>query len=469
MQFAIEFFDAARGIMLETITHLVTNYGYIIVAIFILLECAGFPLPGETALLVAAGFAGAGKLSIMTVIIIAASSAIIGDAGGYWIGRLLGRGFVERFGKYVGLNNKKLDFLQGFFVKHGSLTVFFGRFVSILRTYSALFAGISKMSYVSFTIFNALGGIFWALIFGTIGFLFGQNLDEVELMIRVFGWGALVGLGIFASGWYMQRFTKTTTEDLRRSPGLKGLISRFISGSALVTMRNGVSRLSRFAVIMLFTVGLTITALIILFISGTTHTFSDYDPLVRFEELMSTMIDALLTQSQSMLFLYIAKFGSALSVYLGIGTAIVSFFLQRRLYMFTMIFGIIGGEALNALLAFLNRGYSVFVSSHLSVRLSYLFIYDNMIIPIVVFGMLAYFAMSATKQMLSALSVLVGLSIPALVIVVCFFLCGLHGGIAFFEELLCAIVWLWICIGLIQFIRLRQQQTALAKEIAEGA
>jgi len=454
--------------MLETITHLVTNFGYIIVAVFILLECAGFPLPGETALLVAAGFAGAGKLSIITVIIIAASSAIIGDAGGYWLGRLFGRGFVERFGKYVGLNDKKMDFLQGFFVKNGALTVFFGRFVSILRTYSAIFAGISKMPYVSFTIFNALGGIFWALIFGTLGYVFGQNLDEVENLIRIFGWGALVGLGIFAAGWYMRKFTKASTEEYTRTPGLKGVVSRFISGSALVTMRNGISHLSRFAVIMLFSVGLTITALMILFISGTTHSLSEYDPLVRFEELMSTMIDELLTQSQSMLFLYIAKFGSALSVGLGFGTAVLSFFLKRRLYMFTMLFGIVGGEALNALLAFLNRGYSVFVSSHLSVRLSYLFIYDNMIIPIVVFGMLAYFAVSATKQMLSALSVLIGLSIPALIIVVCFFLCGLHGGIAFFEELLCAIVWLWICIGLIQFIRIKQQQSALVKEIEEG-
>ncbi len=110
--------------MLETITHLVTTFGYVIVAAFILLECAGFPVPGETALLVAAGFAGAGKLSIATVIVTATLAGILGNAGGYWLGRLLGRGFVERFGKYVGLNRKRMAALEGFFVKHGSIAVF---------------------------------------------------------------------------------------------------------------------------------------------------------------------------------------------------------------------------------------------------------------------------------------------------------------------------------------------------------
>jgi len=105
--------------MLHAITHLVTTFGYLIVAVFILLECAGFPIPGETALLVAAGFAGAGKLSIAAVIIIAAAASIMGSAGGYWIGRLLGQGFVERWGKYIGLNRKKIQQLTDFFVKHG--------------------------------------------------------------------------------------------------------------------------------------------------------------------------------------------------------------------------------------------------------------------------------------------------------------------------------------------------------------
>jgi membrane protein DedA with SNARE-associated domain len=454
--------------MIETITHLVTNFGYIIVAAFILLECAGFPLPGETALLVAAGFAGAGKLSIVTVIIIAATAAILGDAGGYWIGRLLGRGFVERWGKYVGLNEKKMQTLEGFFVRHGPLTVFFGRFIGILRTYSALFAGISKMPYGTFTIFNALGGIVWAVIFGTIGYLFGQNLDEIESLARLFGWGALLGVVLIAATWYLRRWAKSTVRQAVLQPGLRGLVMRMLSGSALVATRSGAPRLSRTSVVMLYAAGLGITALVILFVSGATHSLAEYDPLVRFEELISSMIDNWLTQSQSQSFLYIAKYGSAGAVVIGLIASVVSAFLKRRLYMFTMLFGIVGGETLNAFLAFLNRGYGVFVSSHFSVRLGYLFAYDNMIAPVIVLGMLAYFTALSMKQMALVVTVIVGFSLPALAILAASFLSGLHGGIAFFEELLCAIIWLWICIGLMQFIRLKQHQHAVQQQIADG-
>jgi membrane protein DedA with SNARE-associated domain len=452
--------------MLETITHLVTNFGYIIVAVFILLECAGFPLPGETALLVAAGFAGAGKLSISIVILIAATAAILGDAGGYWIGRLLGRGFVERWGRYVGLNEKKMKILEGFFVKHGPLTVFFGRFIGVLRTYSALFAGISKMPYITFTIFNALGGIVWAAIFGTVGYLFGQNLDEIEHLARIFGWGALLGLVLIAAFWYLRRWATSTVREAVLQPGLRGLAMRMLSGSALVATKSGTPRLSRTSVVMLYAVGLGITALVIFVVSGATHSLAEYDPLIRFEEIMSTAIDTWLTKSQSLLFLYIAKSGAALALITGVITAAVYGVLKRRLYMFTMVFGLAGGETLNALLAFLNRGEGVFVSSHFSVRLGYIFAFDNLIVPVIVFGMLAYFTALSMKQMALVVTVIIAFSLPALSIVASGFLSGMHGGIAFFEELLCAIIWLWICIGLMQFIRLKQHQHAVREQIA---
>jgi membrane protein DedA with SNARE-associated domain len=192
--------------MLGTITHLVTSFGYLIVAVFILIECAGFPLPGETVLLVAAGFAGAGKLSVVWVIIIAATAATVGGAGGYWAGRFLGQGFIDRFGRFIGLNEKRMEYLQSFFVKHGAPTVFFGRFVGVLRTYAAMFAGISKMPYGVFLIFNALGAILWASAFGIIGYLFGQNVDEIESLARVFGWGALFGVVMISAIWYIRRW-----------------------------------------------------------------------------------------------------------------------------------------------------------------------------------------------------------------------------------------------------------------------
>jgi membrane protein DedA with SNARE-associated domain len=457
--------------MLETITHLVTTFGYVIVALFILIECAGFPMPGETALLVAAGFAGAGKLSIAAVIIIAATAAILGDAGGYWMGRLLGRGFVERWGKYIGLNEKKMKILEGFFIKHGPPTVFFGRFVGVLRTYSALFAGISKMPYITFTVFNALGGMVWALVFGIVGYVFGQNLDEVEKLIRIFGWGALLGLAMLACVWYLRRWVSITEPPYKvvaQYGGVRYTLRRLLYGSSLISLRYGAPRLSRLAVTVLFSVGFIVTVCAVVFVSIATNTLADYDPLVRFEEMVAAAVDTWLSERQSLVFLSIAKIGSAVSVAIGIGIAIISIILKKRLYMFTMLFALAGGETLNALLTFLNRGYNVFVSSHFSMRLGYMLAYDNMIAPIIVFGMLAYFAVRSTRQLATAVTIIVGLSLPALSITASYFLCGIHGTIEFFEELLCAIVWLWICIGLMEFIRLRQERHAILKEIAQG-
>ena len=166
--------------MLSQMSHLISAYGYWGVALFILLESAGVPLPGETALIIASAYAGTGKLSIRDVIVFAAVAAIVGDAAGYWLGRTIGRD-VARFFRVKEKNVKRI---KTFFKKHGPKTVFFGRFISILRTYSALFAGISHMSYPKFTAYNAAGGILWATAFGVIGYLFGKNLHHLESVLH---------------------------------------------------------------------------------------------------------------------------------------------------------------------------------------------------------------------------------------------------------------------------------------------
>jgi membrane protein DedA with SNARE-associated domain len=166
--------------MLDRITYLVSLYGYWSVALCILLESAGVPLPGESALVIASAYAGAGKLSISTVIAIAATAAIIGDASGYWLGRTAGHSIL----RFLRIKEKYLNRIDTFYKKYGPKTVFFGRFVGILRTYSALFGGISRMPYGTFTVYNAAGGILWATIYGIIGYLFGKNLRHLVAALR---------------------------------------------------------------------------------------------------------------------------------------------------------------------------------------------------------------------------------------------------------------------------------------------
>ncbi|MCU0609745.1 MAG: DedA family protein, partial [Chitinispirillaceae bacterium] len=215
---------------MEFITGLIENYGYIIVTLSILVESMGVPMPGETALVVAAAFAGSGHLNIALVIVCAATGAIIGDSGGYWIGRKLGRPFVEKHGKWLHLTAERMAKLEDLFVKHGPKTVFFGRFFSLLRTYAALFAGIWRMPYRTFMIYNALGGIVWAIVFGVLGFVFGQNLPLLERIARTIGWALTIPFVLIVSlslAWHWTVRHQSALIDRWKSFADRSFIGRF--------------------------------------------------------------------------------------------------------------------------------------------------------------------------------------------------------------------------------------------------
>lgn len=168
---------------------LVANYGYVAVFVIVALESAGIPMPGETALVSAAVFAGQGALNIWALIACAATAAILGDNAGYWVGREYGFPLVYRYGSYVRLDEGRLKLGQYLFQRHGGKIVFFGRFVAILRAFAAFLAGVNHLSWPRFFAFNALGGVVWATIFGTGGYWLGQAFEHYA---RPVGIAALV-------------------------------------------------------------------------------------------------------------------------------------------------------------------------------------------------------------------------------------------------------------------------------------
>ena len=181
---------------------LISTIGYPAIFLLVMGECMGIPLPGETGLLIAAAASGTGKMfTIWWVIAAAAAGAIVGDTLGYWIGRRGGRGLVLRLAGKFFVKREHLDKAEAFFSHHGGKAVFFGRSVSYLRVLTALLAGVSCMYYPKFLLYNALGGIAWAVVFGLAGYAFGKNLGFLEQWIREIGWGALalfiIAIGLF--------------------------------------------------------------------------------------------------------------------------------------------------------------------------------------------------------------------------------------------------------------------------------
>jgi len=166
--------------MQATITQLLDSYGYIALFLVVGAESLGVPLPGETALVTAAAFAARGHLNIYGVVITAACAAILGDTGGYWIGRVGGLKLVRRWGRALHVRESHLARAHQFFERHGGKTVFIGRFVALLRTWAALLAGAGEMHYARFLLYNITGGIVWATVFGTLGYSFGRHLPRLE-------------------------------------------------------------------------------------------------------------------------------------------------------------------------------------------------------------------------------------------------------------------------------------------------
>jgi membrane protein DedA with SNARE-associated domain/membrane-associated phospholipid phosphatase len=188
------------------IQRLLETYGYLAVLLLVGLESLGIPLPGETALLTASAYAAGGHLSIAGVIAAAAVGAVLGDAGAYWIGRTGGLALVRRYGRLFRVDDAKLEGAQKFFRRHGGKTVFFGRFVSLLRMLAALLAGVTRMPYGRFSLYNATGGICWALLFGGLGYEFGRQLPQLEHAVGQAGvlvvlLAALVVALILAGRW----------------------------------------------------------------------------------------------------------------------------------------------------------------------------------------------------------------------------------------------------------------------------
>jgi membrane protein DedA with SNARE-associated domain len=178
--------------ILQLLQDALQNAGYPAVVVFVMIESSGIPFPGETMLLLASFYAAVnGSLQIPFVIACAALGAIVGDNIGYFVGSTGGKAIVERYGRYVFVKQEQLDRAEKFFANHGDKTVFFGRFVAILRAWAAFLAGVNHMHWRTFFIYNAAGGILWATIFGCLGYFAGRffgNFTQVEHLASTLAW-----------------------------------------------------------------------------------------------------------------------------------------------------------------------------------------------------------------------------------------------------------------------------------------
>ena len=143
-------------------------------------ESAGLPLPGETSLIAAAVLAThPGTIAILPVTAVASAGAIAGDNLGFMVGRRGGRWLLTRNGRWATMRRRYFEHGERFFARHGPKAVFFARWLPGLRVAGAWLAGAHGMRWRTFLLWNALGGVAWAISVGLAAYLLGHTATDL--------------------------------------------------------------------------------------------------------------------------------------------------------------------------------------------------------------------------------------------------------------------------------------------------
>ena len=161
---------------IQAITPYLDKYGYSAVFIGVLLESFGIPVPGETLLIGGSLFAAIGNLHVVWVFLLGLIAAVVGDNIGYAIGYYGGRTLVLRYGRYVLLTPRRLHSLEGFFDRHGGKVVAAARFIEGLRQFNGIIAGVSRMKWSRFLLYNFIGAGLWVAFWVFLTYFLGGRL-----------------------------------------------------------------------------------------------------------------------------------------------------------------------------------------------------------------------------------------------------------------------------------------------------
>lgn len=202
-QFAIDITHAFEALMAQ--------YGVIALFVSVTLEALGAPMPGESAILVAAGAAAAGKLDIWSVGLAAFAGAVLGDNIGYLIGRRLGRPAILRFGGRFGVTEAAFARAEAVIRRHGAIIVVLARFVVLLRQLNGLVAGTTEMHWPTFLVANTVGAALWVGVWATLAYRFGGDVTALlpalwhHLSLVAALLVPLIVAGFVAARWFGRR------------------------------------------------------------------------------------------------------------------------------------------------------------------------------------------------------------------------------------------------------------------------
>jgi len=452
------------------IEHLLATYGYAALLVLVFLESLGVPLPGETALLTASALSATGRLAMPGVLLAAAAGAIAGDACGYWIGRLGGLRLLQRYGRLVRLDDRKLEQGRRFFQRHGGKTVFLGRFVALLRTTAALFAGVSRMPYLKFTVFNAAGGICWTLLVGMLGFFFGRNLPAVERWIAQAGAMAVLLLALlvalpFVGSWivrHRREILEAVTEALERlgvGRATRAISRRFPRSWAFLGRRfSTVEYLG-----LHLTIGLLLSLMALWIFAGIAEDVIHHDPITQFDIELANALHSYTSSTVLRIATTLTLAGSPM-VIVPLALVVGAILIRKRAWVFLLgwLTALAGGAALDGALKLLFRRPRPVWEDPWAVAHGWSFPSGHAMGSLVTYGMIAYLAVATRREWPQRVAVIGAMAL----LIVLIGLTRLYLGVHYFSDVVggyaAGAVWLASCISACEVARRRSRPRAQA-------
>jgi membrane protein DedA with SNARE-associated domain/membrane-associated phospholipid phosphatase len=405
---------------MDRVLSLIEHYGYLVILFGVMLESTGVPLPGETILIASGVLVQRGHLDLGDVIVFGILGAVLGGQIGYWVGREGGRPFILRWGRYVFITPERLARAEAFFERHGGKAVFLARFFSGLRVFGALVAGMSRMRWGSFILYNALGGAVWATAVVLLGYFLGSSIGLVQ---RWLGRATLVLASVLAVvvafylayrwaahnrarlvGWGEALLAYPPVARLRRryDVQLRWLLRRLTPGQYL-----GLH----------LTVGLLAAAGCLLLFGGLAEDLLTDDPIVRFDRALDDYLHARATRPLTTFFLIVTALGSIEAiVLLGVVVAAILAWGRRWLFLGSWLAAVAGSAVLNHLLKGLFDRPRPYFEHPLLIETSYSFPSGHAMESFVVYGMLAYFAVLGLRSWKARVAVVFGAALLVMLI-----------------------------------------------------
>ncbi len=189
------------------IMSVISTMGYGGIVLLMAIESACIPLPSEIIMPFAGFLVSKGEMSLLGIALAGALGCVIGSIPAYYVGMFGGRPLAERYGKYLLISKRDLDWADNAFAKHGQLIIFLGRMLPGVRTFIAFPAGVARMNMSKFIIYTFIGSFIWCWLLGYAGMKTGEHWEDLKVYFHEFHY-VIIGAGIIFLIWYIRRHFK---------------------------------------------------------------------------------------------------------------------------------------------------------------------------------------------------------------------------------------------------------------------